>query len=96
MSRKGGAGKTLREQRDHTMTNVNQEGVELLTLLGKMDSTPRELREQCGLPRIKVAVDANVSEATLRSYEADRASVTPRTRGKIDPVYVALAKSLQP
>jgi hypothetical protein len=49
---------------------------------------PRELRKRAGVPLIKAAADANVSETTARVYEIDRDEVKdPIKRAALDRVY---------
>jgi transcriptional regulator with XRE-family HTH domain len=56
-----------------------------------MMKKPREIRGAAGLSRARVAVECGVSEPTLRLYEIDPSSISPRLRPKIDARYSQLA-----
>jgi transcriptional regulator with XRE-family HTH domain len=58
----------------------------------KTNKTPKEVRLALGVSQLRVAADANVSEPSVRVYEASRLSVTPPIRARLDPIYRALAQ----
>ena len=57
---------------------------------------PREVRRAAGWSQAKTAVRAEVSEPTLRLYEANQAAVSESKRKALDAVYAKLAGSTPP
>lgn len=52
--------------------------------------SPKERRKRAGVPLIKAAAYANVSEHTARVYEIDPESVSPAKRAALDSFYASL------
>ena len=59
-----------------------------------MQRSPKEVRRLVRRSQIQVAVQAGVSEPTLRLYEANREAVGEEKRRALDAVYVAMEATL--
>ena len=59
-------------------------------------TNPLEIRKRAELPRVQVAGRAKVSELTLRLYEGNPLSVSPRMRRHLDAVYREIARQTPP
>lgn len=58
--------------------------------------SPRDIRIAAGKSQMWTAVQAGVSEPTLRLYEANRESVSEPKRKALDSAYAALDRAAQP
>ena len=56
--------------------------------------TNKQVRLALGLSRMRIAGRAGVSDAVARVYEADRDSVSQKSRERLDPEYEELRSTL--